>query len=284
MKTVGFLLPEDVQYIGHTGVSSSCLRAIVGLIHFGEKIIEAKLLSFGCQHGFLLETERGEVIAIKSGFSSGYSGEGPRTLSTALQLLISRNVHLEEYDVPKSIFDQVNASKLSKVSLKRLSKNKPVRPVRYHDYIGPYRLSSLQIEKLFPLSMPYAIIDPRLNDLALEFFEKPDLSILAGYRRLEDFIRKKSGLTEHGTKLFSAAFNGRDSELHWVDVDGGEQQGRAALFSGTYMAFRNKRAHKEQDDNLAGLLVEFLQLNQLYLLEKKSVKREPNFEGDTGLS
>jgi hypothetical protein len=45
------------------------------------------------------------------------------------------------------------------------------------------------------------------------------------------------------------------------------------LFTGAFMAYRNRRAHRELRDDRDGQLREFLLLNQLYVLENESTER-----------
>lgn len=81
-----------IQYMGLSGISASCARAVQLLLASDEKVTMALplLLSASGSHAFLLnlgEADHEEWVAIKSGFSSGYSGEEPRTLSETLALL-----------------------------------------------------------------------------------------------------------------------------------------------------------------------------------------------------
>lgn len=286
MKGINHNSFAGIQYVGLAGVSQECKKAIVRYLQFGDKIQSAKLLTCGGAHCFLLIVDYDELVAIKSGFSSGYVGEGPAALSTALQLLRRHDVEIEEYVVPDKIIERIDQSCLTTADIEEIHSLEPVRPWRWLDYIhnqekyAPGENPWLQWE--FPLVMPYAILDPRLTQLALNFDNQPDNSIISGYRRLEDIIRERTGLDEHGAKLFSKAFQVEDSVLYWKDIDPGEQQGRAQLFAGTYMAFRNRRAHRVPSDHTGNALTEFLQLNQLYLLEKEAVKREVLPESSQG--
>ncbi len=79
----------------------------------------------------------------------------------------------------------------------------------------------------------------------MSFWDAPNDKIFAGYRRLEDIIRKRCNLDEHGSKLFKSAFLGEDSFLYWPDLTSGEATGCANLFIAMYSGFRNRRAHKE---------------------------------------
>jgi uncharacterized protein (TIGR02391 family) len=143
--------------------------------------------------------------------------------------------------------------------------------------------------------MPFGILDPRLADLALDFHAAPDRVLLDGFRRLEDRIRERTGLAEHGTKLFSQAFAGDDSRLVWNMpsnargaerdlIEKGEQAGRAQLFTGAYQAFRNPRAHRTLNHSAAEALSEFLVLNQLFRFEAEAVERLASGDPDGAAS
>ena len=113
----------------------------------------------------------------------------------------------------------------------------------------------------FPPVIPYGIIDSRIADLALGFWQNPDDRILTAYKRLEDIIRTRTGLKGHGTKLFSKAFSGETAQLYWKDIDDGEKTGRANLFTGAFMAHRNPLAHRETKNYPDQQLTESLLLN-----------------------
>jgi hypothetical protein len=123
----------------------------------------------------------------------------------------------------------------------------------------------------FPSVVPFSVVDSRLFDLAISFAENPDEKLLTGYRRLEDIVRERTGLDEHGARLFTKAFLDSGAKLQWKALDVGERTGRANLFIAAYMAHRNPRAHRELRNDLASHLTEFLLLNHLYRLEKESV-------------
>ena len=270
-----------IEYIGKKGSSRCCKKSIVRLLHFGDEITFARLLTYvsgyDAVHCFILTIGDYDLIAVKSGFSSGYSGEGPRTLSEVLQLLQRHGIEIDEYLVSLSIIEKIDKSCLSIKDIEQIENTAPIRPLHWHDYVlgkdHYYSNGHPSLRNEFPVVIPYAIIDHRLIDIALEFQKQPDSTILSGFRRLEDLIRSRTKLTENGVKLFSKAFQGEDSILAWKDIDPGEQQGRAQLFTGVYMAFRNRRAHREASYNAYECLLEFLQINHLFILESEAKER-----------
>jgi len=264
-----------IEYAGIGGSTEDCQQAVLRLIQFGTRIERVAILSASNDHCLLLTINEGDPVAIKSGFASGYVGGGPHGFSYVLQVLESHGAEIKEYEVDADLLDRLDRSALSKHDLELLEQSKPRRPSRWHDYIDEKHFEQARNGTLwrdeFPPVIPYAAMDPRIMDLALEFWKNPDNSLLAGYRRLEDTVRQRTGIAHHGAKLFSQAFNPDGGALTWTDADEGERAGRMQLFTGTYAAHRNPRAHREPKDRSAALLTEFLLLNHLYVLERDSV-------------
>jgi len=246
------------------------------VLQFGDRVRLARLLSCSGLHSFILTLDNDTLVAVRAGFSSGYSGEGPRTLSFVLRLLRAHGADIEEYEVDGKFIARVDQGALTLDDLEYLDNAEPVRPPRWRGYILRDPLLLLRPEDMgelwasFPYVVPFAVIDSRIADLALRLFENPDEALLTGYRRLETIVRRRTGLDEHGVKLFSQAFLGDSPRLTWDWLDEGERKGRATLFTATYMAFRNPRAHRELDTDMRYHLTEFLLLNQLYLLESEA--------------
>jgi hypothetical protein len=272
-----------IEYHGLAGVSQACKEAVIRMIQFHEPIKLVRILTSDGSHCLLLTLERGDLVAIKSGFASGYSGEGPRALSYVLQLLHAHNVEIDEISASKELVDRLDASALRRADIKAIETAKRVRPVRWHDYVFEEDWTTHHAGEYWaecrPV-IPYAILDPRIADLAVHFWDKPDDALLVGYRRLEDIVRARTQLDEHGAKLFSQAFLSEGAKLHWKDIGDRAQQGRGNLFASIYLAYRNPRAHRELIVDAKGSLVEFLLLNHLYRLERDAHERPA--EGPAG--
>ncbi len=272
-----------IQYHGLAGVTEACLQAIARLIQFGDRVEKAYLLSNADNnsrcgtHCYLLFLEYDVCVAVKSGFSSGYGGEGPTGLSTSLQMLIRHNTEIDEYDVSSDIISRIDKSCLLSSDLDLLRSARPVRPTRFYDYIrltnDRYPYDNRQIQQAFPDVIPFSIVDERIMDLAISFADNPDLALMTAFRRLEDIVRKRSQLEDaSGAKLFSQVFQANDRKLYWPDVLPPETQGRVNLFTGTYMAYRNSRAHKEVATPPSDGVREFLLINQLFVLESEATE------------
>lgn len=270
-----------LEYRGQRGVSSCCLDVIVGLIQTGRRIDRVRLLSApGGGHGvhaFLIDYE-GERVAVRSGLSSGYPGEGPRTLSTALALLDRHGHEMEEIGIDSRVMQRLNDAALTAKDLLKIEASRSSVWNRY-DYLYDQHLPGRKNTSLwsdhFPCVLPFAAIEPDVIDLALDFWAEPDARLLTGYRRLEDRVRTLAGLHEHGVKLFQKVFLNDPPCLKWDVRDKSEQVGRAQLFVGAYMGFRNPRAHREPGEDWSkgqqsGLLNEFMLLNHLFRLAQEA--------------
>jgi hypothetical protein len=268
--------PAGIEYVGVAGISKECQDAVLRFIQFGTRITHVRILSAKRRHCLLLTLEGGDQVAVKSGFATGYGGEGPRRFSYVLQILDSHRATIIEYDAGHSLLEKIDDSALTKSDLRRVKKMRHVRPSRWHDYVSESdferaRKGTLWCEE-FPAVVPFALIDSRIIDLALDFWNGPDNNLLLGYRRLEDIVRDRTAIEQHGTKLFLHAFNPGDGVLTWEHINDGERVGRMQLFTGTYGAHRNRRAHRELRIHPEELLAEFLLLNHLYRLERDAVE------------
>ena len=262
-----------IEYCGIAGISKDCKRAVMRLLQYGDKITRVRILSSPMYHCLLLNCYTDDLVAIKSGFASGYVGEGPRTFSYILQLLDAHNIPIEEYEVPSDVIERVNESALTVSDIENLDAACPVQPTRWHDYILKGHEESKRKGTLweeFPALVPFAIIDSRIIDLAILFREDPAESLSTGYQRLEDIVRGRTGIDAYGARLFYKAFNGPAAKLGWKGLDEGGQASRALLFIGAFAAYQNPWTHLEAESGINHQLANFLLLNHLYCLEQSA--------------
>lgn len=264
------------DYYGEAGITETCLYSLCNIIQTHADLSYALLLSNNQSHAFILTDLTDSYYIIRSGFTSGYQGEGPKGLAKALTILNKHQIDTEEVLVTTKLINKLNNSSLSDKNIDFIFKTKIIRPIRLHDYIYPFKNEVTQtssLKRYYPLELPYSIIDDRIFDLALLFKQDPDSALTKAYKRLEDIVRERTGLNEHSTKLFAQAFNTSNAPLMWFAPDKSEIIGRANLFLGTYQAFRNARTHREKhEENLIHQYREFLLVNELYLLEAEAIK------------
>lgn len=267
-----------IQYWGEDGITQECLDAVMRLLQYDDHISKVRVLSDGERYCLLITLGEFDLIAIKSGFSVGYPGEGPRKFSLALALFEAHKIEMDEFEVGKDIIQHINDSALTRSDLEKIDSIRPVRPLRLYDYISMDDFNGIKDGTLwqnFRPVIPFAIVDPRIMDLAISFWKRPDANLMDGYRRFEDIVRNRTGIDEIGSKLFTQAFQREDSVLTWKDVGNGEKQARANLIIGAYSAYRNPRAHKETKSHSHEYLSEFLLLNHLFRLEFEATEKGP---------
>lgn len=263
-----------IDYLGQIGVTATCLYSLCNLIQTNADLTDARLLTSDQFHAFIFKDQFDYYYIIRSGFSSGYPGEGPKGLAKALAILKKHQIDIEEVFIPSKLLNKLNKSLLTDQDIDFIFQQKIIRPIRLHDYIYPFESEvnqALKQKRYYPLELPYSIIDNRIFDLALLFKQDPDSALSKAYKRLESIIKERTNLNESSKKLFEQAFQGKNALLTWDVPDNSEINGRAELFKGTYMAFRNARAHREKDENLVHQYREFLLINELYLLEKEAI-------------
>lgn len=268
-----------IQYWGEEGITQECLDAIIRLIQYDDQIKKVRILTSPKKYCLLVTINHGDLIAIKSGFATGYNGEGPRKFSYALALLNAHRAEIDEYEVENSLLNRLDASALTKSDIKQINSTKPVRPQRFYEYIYEQHFGDPKDDsfwKSFRPVVPFAIIDNRIMDLAISFWENPDYNLMSGYKRLEDIFHKRTDLKNYyGGELFFQSFAGETPKLCWKDLDHNKKLARAYLFKNAYSAHRNSRMHSEKETRKHEDLSEFLLLNHLYRLEKEATEIPP---------
>ena len=276
----------SIEYHGSPDTTASCVRAVERLLLYDPRIEDARLLTCGkghdARHGLLLATDDGPV-AIRTGFTSGYLGEGPRGLARTLHLLSLHRIMVGEIHVPKDLLDRLDRCLLTAGDLGQIETTRPKFGPDVYDYVHPYVATFAPNGSAWHASrpsIPYAVLDPRLFDLAVDFWIDPDAALMKAFRKLETIVAEcllASGVDSNdmpASKLFPGAFNKSDGPLIWRDLSSGEVVGRINLFVGTYSAYRNARVHREGEMDEQQALIELLAVNHLYLLERHAVERE----------
>lgn len=268
-----------IQYVGISGCTQDCVESVERLLLYHNDIELVKIYSHRQSHCIGIYLSAGEELYVKDGFGSGYLGEGSRGLSYVLSLFQSRRIEIEEYEISLDIFTNMVNGRLLEKDFRKLEKLHAVRPSRWRDYIFDKHYEQRREGKLWQDCrdvIPYSLIESRLIDLVLDFWEAPGSRLFDGYCRLESIVRDRTGLTEDGAKLFAKAFNSDNSVLMWKGLKPSERDGRANLFTSLYKAYRNPRAHQEIQQSRSASLSELMMLNHLYLLESESMARPSN--------
>lgn len=120
------------------------------------------ILSCSNEHCLLLTVNVGDLIAVKSGFGSGYRGEGSQAFSYVLELLDAYKVPIEEYEVEHDVIARLDSSSLTMSDIDKLDAARSVRPTRWPDYVFEEDWKDKRkgtVWKEFPPVIPLAIVD-----------------------------------------------------------------------------------------------------------------------------
>lgn len=271
-----------IQYVGISGVTIACVEA-VGQALITREITDAILVSNigphpepGRQqgeHGILLKNQIGDYVAVKAGFTSGYGGEGPGGLGKALRMLESHKIEVGEVIISGEVLQRLNKSGLTEGDVNFIE-SAPRRHGNIFTYAhGPYaRDNGENPWSRLPQLIPFPLLDERLLDLAVSFWSKPTDNLREAFVRLEEAVRERTGIEDHGSSIFRAAFMPGNARLTWPGLKDEERAARATLFEASYRAHRNPRAHRQLEDSLEAQLSEFLLVNHLFRLEKSAEK------------
>jgi hypothetical protein len=273
-----------LEYLGIAGATKDCAQAVEQLLHYDREITETLILTVergtNARHALLLTDNFGGQIAIKSGFSSGYGGGGPRGFSATLALLHWHGVKLDEISIDAEMLERLDASALTLGDLEAIAAARRVQPQTLWDYVleqDDFGRDTINPWRDREPVIPFAILDDRLAAAAREFWDDPDGKLMKAHRLLEETIRKKACISIEDAasggpaRMYAAAFNGKTPKLGWPSITSSEHTGRTGLFLGLMQAYRHPRAHRDERASQAEHLRELLLLNHLFTLEREAV-------------
>jgi uncharacterized protein (TIGR02391 family) len=283
MKEVeGFSASAGLPYHGHSGATRPCEEAVLEALQREARIIKARILTCGNHHGLLLVDEYEDLLIVKPGFASGYSGEGPSGFSKSLAMLSAHNAQIDEVDLTPAQYERLELSALTKTDVDAILSMRAVRISQYQDYVRRSDWEDANKGRLwshYPVRLPLAVIAPGLRDLVIEFDERPAFALQTGYARLEDRLRALTGMNHSGAKLIEAAFSPKSPLLIMKDRrDRGEQAGLEFLFRGALQLHRNPHAHSEIARSLGDAVSEFLLINHLFRILDRVVLAPPEID------
>lgn len=267
-----------LEYHGTAGATKECAEAVERLLLGRVKIQAALILSHQSSHALLLTNTQGDEIVIKSGFTSGYGGVGPKGFSATLGLLKWHGVELEEILIDEGVYERLEASALTIADLDVIASAVRLRPRRLWDYIldeDQFDARNLNPWQRRNLAVPLALIDNRLATVARDFWDDPDGNLLKAHRQLEEIVRLRTKMTLDEAKdgpsaTYRFAFGGAAPRLTWPNTSQSEHAGRMNLFMGVLTAYRHVRVHRTETGNAEAQLCELLLLNHLYRLEAEA--------------
>lgn len=276
------------QYLGIPGNTWSCLHSVrlvlTGggyydrdgreLLPSGATLITRRQPSTNVtEHAFIFwKWLLGSPVVVPAGFSSGYSGEGPRGLALALLMVIAKDITVHEIEVDQGLFTRLNENALTEQDIIYL-RDKGSEHVASHNYIDDALTDRDAMRLSVQKYAPYRIqAKPRIRWewLDAEIAEKcemlapPSLKPTGLYTSpptlapclREAFIILKSRLVDKfdvsdsfdGEQLVNKIFGKSTGILASQALDDAAIKDMAAmrdLLAGLFKVFRHKYAHND---------------------------------------
>lgn len=118
------LYSVDIKYEGSTSATQYCIDDFMRRLYGSRKITDMTILTCQNYHALMLCFEnRDLVVFIKSGLTSGYSGEGPKGTSLIIRLAEEAGIIIKELNVAPSLFKKINSSLVTEKDVKFIKKN-----------------------------------------------------------------------------------------------------------------------------------------------------------------
>ena len=114
----------DIKYEGSTRATQYCIDDFMKRLYGSRKITDMTILTCEKYHAIMLCFEnRDLVVFIKSGLTSGYSGEGPKGTSLIIRLAEEAGIIIKELKAAPSLFKRINSSSATKKDVEFIKKN-----------------------------------------------------------------------------------------------------------------------------------------------------------------
>ena len=114
----------DIKYEGSTRATQYCIDDFMKRLYGSRKITNMTILTCQNYHALMLCFEnRDLVVFIKSGLTSGYSGEGPKGTSLIIRLAEEAGITIKELNAAPSLFKRINSSRATVKDVEFIKKN-----------------------------------------------------------------------------------------------------------------------------------------------------------------
>lgn len=277
------------------GSSADCLSALAAQIErrsdlFAGVLVTGKRsgLDGVPKHLFLLvsgERDYPTYCIVRSGFTSGYGGEGPSATSRGLLLLLSVDAEIASRVVSGSLFDRIQRGDVAYDDLEGVRlRGEP--GLSWSTYVQGADWDVYNAGRTWAdwtsAHLPLPLVTPGLQELVTDFRGHPEDAVVRAFRRVESRLRERlhavtnlpPGLS--GAKLINHAYSADKGILRWPDAEPGDSihNGRRDLLVGSFAIHRNPRVHHE-DHKLPYEqdIVAFLLAGEILQLIERSVPR-----------
>lgn len=117
----------DIKYEGSTRATQYCIDDFMKRLYGSRKITDMTILTCEKYHALMLCFENRDIVVfIKSGLTSGYSGEGPKGTSLIIRLAKEAGITIKELKATTSLFKRINSSRATVKDVEFIKKNSKV--------------------------------------------------------------------------------------------------------------------------------------------------------------
>lgn len=114
----------DIKYEGSTKATQYCIDDFMKRLYGSRKITDMTILTCEKYHALMLCFENRDIVVfIKSGLTSGYSGEGPKGTSLIIRLAEEAGITIKELNTAPSLFKRINSSCATVKDVEFIKKN-----------------------------------------------------------------------------------------------------------------------------------------------------------------
>lgn len=114
----------DIKYEGSTRATQYCIDDFMKRLYGSRKITDMTILTCEKYHALMLCFENWDIVVfIKSGLTSGYSGEGPKGTSLIIRLAEEAGIIIKEMKAASSLFKRINSSRATVKDVEFIKKN-----------------------------------------------------------------------------------------------------------------------------------------------------------------
>jgi hypothetical protein len=114
----------DIKYEGSTRATQYCIDDFMQRLYGSRKITDMTILTCQNYHALMLCFENRDIVVfIKSGLTSGYSGEGPKGTTLIIRLAEEAGIIIKELKAAPSLFKRINSSRATVKDVEFIKKN-----------------------------------------------------------------------------------------------------------------------------------------------------------------
>ena len=276
--------PDEVQYMGTPHDLRSCLLAIDTIVNSERPPKRASLVTWAEdrpkhleKHLFLFWSwKEARLTVVRSAFTSGYSGEGPRALSVALCMIWDKGVPMDQLYVSEDLFNAINRQHATEEMLNGLRvQGELVEPWTAH-YVRAEDKQMVLEQTFWPMwhtpGLAFDFLDAELAERCHSLYpDNVGSAIREAYILVEERLRALIGSSSTGEEtlsgqdLISGALHPENGILTDRSLPRSERDGLFLMFKGSHMYVRNPRAHRFVDEKDPQCAIEFICLADLLL-------------------